>query len=573
MSPTWKWFPKGASRTGLAPRTRRLPDWLAIAFFGLYGLAILAILGRSVLPGSLQLAYCLCALANALLAITAGADAAHFAEVREATAVHGDAEAPAALTLDDHIPAVGLGKPVNRTLWTLIWSFITLIFQAMGIVYLFGGEIVLPPFIRDAVDYVSGPTTFFIAATIGFAAMIAYRRIVANGLVAWSIVNLFLLYFGLSMTDYDFREIVTKPDNVPIVGLIILVGYFTWLGLRRAVINDARMAQGLPNLEDLEPDKTLTWPDLVYTELICMVALTIFLVVWGIALQAPLEQPASSTVAPNPSKAPWYFLGLQEMLVYFDPWMAGVVLPSMIIVGLMAIPYIDMNKEGNGYYTIAQRKFAYITFQFGFLVLWVVLILLGTFLRGPNWNFFGPYEYWDLHKLIPLNNVNLSEIFWIQLLSTTKPSWILLREAPGLILCVLYFAIVPELLRRLFFKEYAEKAGMLTVHDAGDPAPVHGRPADQDGVPVDHQPQIPGGYSRVLLQYLIESWWHATAPRFRAGCFSDTVRRFAERFARDHRTDEHASIRGNLSPSARASHHLRDLVDRDDAVDHLDDHG
>ena len=76
-------------------------------------------------------------------------------------------------------------------------------------------------------------------------------------------------------------------------------------------------------------------------------------------LQAPLEQPASSTTAPNPSKAPWYFLGLQEMLVYFDPWMAGVVLPSMIIVGLMAIPYIDTNKSGNGYFSYADRKFAY----------------------------------------------------------------------------------------------------------------------------------------------------------------------------------------------------------------------
>ena len=104
------------------------------------------------------------------------------------------------------------------------------------------------------------------------------------------------------------------------------------------MINDARIAQGLPTLEELEPDKTLTWPDLVYTELICMVVLTIVLVVWGIVLQAPLEQPASSTVAPNPSKAPWYFLGLQEMLVYFDPWMAGVVLPSMIIVGLDGHP-------------------------------------------------------------------------------------------------------------------------------------------------------------------------------------------------------------------------------------------
>ena len=73
------------------------------------------------------------------------------------------------------------------------------------------------------------------------------------------------------MTDYDFRDIVTKPDNVPIVGLLILVGYFFWFALRRAVINDARIAQGLPTLEELEPEKTLTWPDLVYTELICMV--------------------------------------------------------------------------------------------------------------------------------------------------------------------------------------------------------------------------------------------------------------------------------------------------------------
>ena len=452
---------EGASRAGLAPRTRHLPDWLAIAFFGLYGLAGIVILGRHALPGALEIAYCLSALANALLAIAAGADAAHFAEVRESVTGHADAATAPPATLDDHIPAVGLGKPINRTLWTLIWSIVALIFQAMGIAYLFGGEIILPQFIRDAVDYVSGPTTFFIGATIGFAAMLAYRRFLANGLVAWSIVNLFLLYFGLSMTDYDFREIVTKPDNVPIVGLIVLVGYFTWLSLRRAVINDARMAQGLPNLEALEPDKTLTWPDLVYTELICMVALTIFLVLWGIALQAPLEQPASSTVAPNPSKAPWYFLGLQEMLVYFDPWMAGVVLPSLIIVGLMAIPYIDTNKEGNGYYTISQRKFAYITFQYGFLVLWVVLILLGTFLRGPNWNFFGPYEYWDLHKLIPLNNVNLSDIVWIQLLRTTKPTSPWVREAPGLILCLLYFAILPELMRRLFFKRYAEQAGFL----------------------------------------------------------------------------------------------------------------
>jgi hypothetical protein len=449
---------EGASRAGLVPRTRKLPEWLVLAFFVLYGLATILILGREYLPHATLVAYVFCAIANGLVAIAAGADAAHHFEL--VADGHIPAHAPGT-SLDDHIPAVGLGKPMNRTLWSLIWAIVSVLFQSMGIVYIFQGEISLPQIFRDAVDYVSGPTTFFIGATLGFIAMLVWRRVLSNGIVAWGIVNAFLLFFGLSMTDSDFREIVTKPDNVPIVGLIVLVGYFTWLGLRRAVINDARMAQGLPNLEELEPEKTLTWPDLVYTELIAMVAQTIVLVIWGIVLQAPLEQPASSTVAPNPSKAPWYFLGLQEMLVYFDPWMAGVVLPSLIIVGLMALPYIDTNKAGNGYFTFTQRKFAYITFQFGFLVLWVILILLGTFLRGPNWNFFGPYEYWDVHKLIPLNNINLSDIFWVQLMGTSKPTRILVREMPGILVCFAYFLILPPLLERLFFRKIVAQGGWL----------------------------------------------------------------------------------------------------------------
>ena len=83
------------------------------------------------------------------------------------------------------------------------------------------------------------------------------------------------------------------------------------------------------------------------------------------------------------------------MLVYFDPWMAGVVYPGLIIVGLIAMPYIDVNPKGNGYYTLKERPFAIVTWLFGFLILWVVLIFFGTFLRGPNWSFFGPYEFWD----------------------------------------------------------------------------------------------------------------------------------------------------------------------------------
>ena len=98
------------------------------------------------------------------------------------------------------------------------------------------------------------------------------------------------------------------------------------------------------------------------------------------------------------------------------------------------MPFIDTNPKGNGYFTIRERPFALATWLFGFLILWVVLIFFGTFLRGPNWNFFGPFEFWDAHKVLPLNNVNLSDYFWLPL-GVTFPEGqgiggILLREGP-----------------------------------------------------------------------------------------------------------------------------------------------
>jgi hypothetical protein len=217
----------------------------------------------------------------------------------------------------------------------------------------------------------------------------------------------------------------------------------------------------------------LVWPDLVYTEMICMLLLTALLIVWGVALQAPLEEPASAVKTPNPSKAPWYFLGLQEMLVYYDPWMAGVVLPSVIIVGLMALPYIDFNKLGNGYYTFNQRKFAVVTFLFGFLPLWVALIILGTFIRGPNWNMFGLYEYWDVHKLEVLNNINLSDWFWLDQMQQPLPRptsedsvWastgiILKREWLGLLLVALYLFVLPPLFAATVLKKFFVRMGFI----------------------------------------------------------------------------------------------------------------
>jgi hypothetical protein len=132
-----------------------------------------------------------------------------------------------------------------------------------------------------------------------------------------------------------------------------------------------------------------------------MVIGMIVLVVWSLLLKAPIEEPANPARTPNPSKAPWYFLGCRRCWSTSIPGWPGVVFPSLIIVGLMAIPYIDTNPKGNGYFTFKERKVEITLFLFGFLILWVLLVTLGTFLRGPNWNFFGPYEYWDLTSCWP----------------------------------------------------------------------------------------------------------------------------------------------------------------------------
>ncbi|MEA2624265.1 MAG: hypothetical protein QOD06_310 [Candidatus Binatota bacterium] len=191
-------------------------------------------------------------------------------------------------------------------------------------------------------------------------------------------------------------------------------------------------------------DKVHTWPHLVRSEFLCLLIVTILLLVWSLVVDAPLEEPANPTRTPNPSKAPWYFLGLQEMLVFFDPWHAGVVLPTFIIVGLMLIPYLDINPLGNGYYTFKERKYELITFFFGFHILWVSLIIIGTFVRGPGWNWFWPWEPWDPHKVEALTSVDLP-----YLLGFRDYYWSL---AFGLVLVVGYFVAGTALLYWLIWR-------------------------------------------------------------------------------------------------------------------------
>jgi hypothetical protein len=280
-----------------------------------------------------------------------------------------------------------------------------------------------------------------------FIAMLLFYRQWTRPMVALTLGMIFLaFYFGSMLIDHNYFLIIVKPDNVPITMMLIATGLCLWIALRQAAINDSRLEQGKPLTVEGRDDKVLVWPDLVYTEMLCLVLASVVLILWAIAFPAPLESPANPAGPPNPSKAPWYFLGLQEMLVYFDPWMAGVLLPTMIITGLIAMPYIDTNPRGNGYYTLKQRPFAMWIWLFGFLILWMVLIVFGTFLRGPNWNFFGPYEYWDSHLQVPLTNVNLSEYFWIFLLDRPTPTNPMVRESVGILFTLAWVVGLPVLM-------------------------------------------------------------------------------------------------------------------------------
>ena len=313
--------------------------------------------------------------------------------------------------------------------------------------------------LKGFINLFADPRLFFTLSLVALVVILWKREAFAKNAIGYGLMAFLAVFFGFGLLDENFRLIIAKPDNVPIVALIFLVIFFTWYSMRQAVLNDRRIAAGEEPIEKQESGRVWVWPDLVYTELIALVLCSVVLVVWSIALEAPIEQPANPANTPNPSKAPWYFLGLQEMLVYFDPWLAGVVLPTLIIVGLMAIPYIDTNPKGNGYYTFAERKAEITIFLFGFVVLWSSLIVLGTFLRGPNWNFFGPFEYWDIHKLEPLTNVQLSEYVWVRGLGRALPDNWLIREFFGILLALAYLTVVPAILAKTVFRSYYAKLG------------------------------------------------------------------------------------------------------------------
>src|SRR5262249_36223479 len=138
---------------------------------------------------------------------------------------------------------------------------------------------------KRIVNALSDPTVYFVLTIVGLAAYLGLRRTLTKSAVVLMFLIASVAFFCVSMTDPNFRLIVTKSDNVLIVMMLGLVLFLTWLSLRCAVVNDAMLKRGEPNLEARESkDRVFTWPDFVYTELIAMVLCTVVLVVWSIEL-------------------------------------------------------------------------------------------------------------------------------------------------------------------------------------------------------------------------------------------------------------------------------------------------
>jgi hypothetical protein len=146
-------------------------------------------------------------------------------------------------------------------------------------------------------------------------------------------------------------------------------------------------ARAIQQVKAEPTDKVSTWPHLLLIEFVALLAVTALLIVMSVVIQAPLLEAANGNVTPNPSKAPWYFLGLQELLTYFDPQIAGVTVPTIIgLIGFMALPYIDRNPSNKP----ADRKFAIFMYTF-FIMGSAALTIIGTLFRGRGFNFTYPW--------------------------------------------------------------------------------------------------------------------------------------------------------------------------------------
>jgi hypothetical protein len=180
------------------------------------------------------------------------------------------------------------------------------------------------------------------------------------------------------------------PEATALVLLLGLVGATLALGLwagrreERGLLAEGKRQAGELERDRPARDTVTTWPHLVRLELVAALVTLLVVTWWAILREVPLGPPADPGVTPTVVKAPWFFVGIQELLQYFDAWLAGAVLPAIMLLGLCALPYLDQDPEPAGVYAWRRRPIA-LAVVLGLLLLWLVPMTVGLLFRGENW--------------------------------------------------------------------------------------------------------------------------------------------------------------------------------------------
>ncbi len=179
------------------------------------------------------------------------------------------------------------------------------------------------------------------------------------------------------------REVTTVPESERHGRPMALDGGRRLLGIvpGKPVAGDRKQ----PDRQDL----VMVWPHVLVRHAVTAMVVMVVVLLISVFFDAPLRAVANPTLTPNPEKAPWYFAALQELLSHFHPLVAGVLVPTAVIVGLCALPYIDTNPTNRP----RDRKVAVLAFTV-VMVLWIVLTIIGFAFRGPNWEWVWPWLEW-----------------------------------------------------------------------------------------------------------------------------------------------------------------------------------
>ncbi len=294
--------------------------------------------------------------------------------------------------------------------------------------------------LKTLIDHLASPPWLFgFALGLFFLSRDARRPWTRAGGVVLSILIAGLL--GLCASDPTCRRLLLHPDRLPVVLLLLATLAVVWFEMHRSQAFDG--TEPTPQREALFGFST--------ADILAATAIGVILIGCALLYKAPFYEPPLSALAdptskPIPIKAPWFLVGLQELRLDFEPWMAYRVLPIFFVFGLVCLPWFHLPEDPEGRQTRG-------LFLCGWLILWLGPMVVGALLRSPHGGAFGPFEPWDATRPADLEPQPLSQLVWIRWLGVFEPSRWWLRELPGFLLLITTFFLLPRWLARWRFTE------------------------------------------------------------------------------------------------------------------------